>query len=255
MLLGKLQKLVSVEFFLAVVIIFMLITACTVVPIKEETACVLDICRYMLSGKCIGKIAIVISLYYVFFSKNDYAVMIILRQQSKKAVWNRQCAAIVVITAVVTALAFIYAVILGTVFHGSNFNNWYCADSLLSQTVTKFYSITYYNTTAAALFVMILQFFLQLLVTLLLMAAGFWFFNHYIVPLAVVVGVAANDSYSYFVPVFFRRFALLPDGWFHMKTEYAFYYIVMIIIAAALYCAGRYFSERREFISEKSITQ
>lgn len=245
------NKILSIETLIAIVACGLVIVGVSAVPVRESGTCGMDVIWYVLSYKGTAKIAIIIALYYLIISKNEYWSMLVLQYKNKKDIWTHKCKEVFWIANTFTICLLIISMTYGIITNGMQIYNWMSSDSFLFKNVHKRYpDVVYDSSIIETMLLAYILLFLLISVTLFIMAAGRWIFNSYYMPLIVVVSIAMNDTYTFLPPLLYSRFYIHNEEWLNPGINVVVKLIVLAVMSCGLVIVGIAICRRKEFLDK-----
>jgi len=218
-----------------------------------ENICVMDSIRLVLAGRNSSLVIILIVVWYMYITKNDYDTMLILRMRNKKNLWKLQCKKILKVSFVITLLIIAFGLVIG-MLSTKTWLNWNLQSSYYSSIILPKGSYLTSNISAAQIILLAFIFlYFQIAITLCLLVFGYWSVNSYIAPLIVVVVVAIGDAFTPFGPLFYRRFAITLDDWRILGLQLWGKLFILIVIFAVMTYFGTLIANRKEFIGDEKM--
>ena len=218
-----------------------------------DNACVMDSMRLLLAGRNCSIVIILVVVWYMYITKDDYDTMLILRMKNKKNLWRAQCKKILKVSFVITLYIIIIGFTIGLIT-SKNWLNWSLQSSFYSSgTSPKGIYLTSNISVVQILLLTFIFLYFQIAISLCLVVLGYWSINSYIVPLIVIVAVAISDAFTSFEVIFYRRFTITSNDWSTLGPQLWIKLFILFAIFSAMVYLGTLIANRKEFIGDEKM--
>lgn len=215
-------------------------------PLRQsEQACMMDGLRYVIWPRCSVVLILLMCITFVLITSKRRNVIQIMKMNSRRKIWNKDCVNTLKISAIFSALVVVITLSICNVYYNGQLMNWSQRDSFYSQYIGRdLENVSIIKIILIAYLIIFLQtyFSLQwLLISKVIFYTDIW-------GLISLIIVGFNDLNDFGISILYGRFTVRRDLWFSLDFSNFLYLILLAVIILVSYFYGRFKAEKRDFL-------